>query len=197
MRYDSEHKQKTRDRVLKAAGQAIRAQGPHRVAVAEVMAKAGLTHGGFYAHFKSKDELVAVAIDSMFEDSRKVLADFAANAGPADALSAYIDSYLSRRHRDTRKAGCPIPFLSADVPRLPEPARARFAAGAASLARDLAAVLAHAGRAYPDSEANSVMAELVGALTLARSEPDAARSDAILENSRTMLKRRLGLEIPT
>jgi TetR/AcrR family transcriptional repressor of nem operon len=61
MRYDGDHKQKTRERVLKEAAKAIRAEGPHRIAVAGVMAKAGLTHGGFYAHFKSKDDLVEAA----------------------------------------------------------------------------------------------------------------------------------------
>src|SRR6202000_1221206 len=70
MRYEPEHKQQTRAKILRVASRAIRARGPHRVAVADVMARAGLTHGGFYAHFKSKDDLVAAAIEAMFATSR-------------------------------------------------------------------------------------------------------------------------------
>ena len=71
MRYDNEHKQKTRAKVLQAAARALRSEGPERVGVAAVMAEAGLTHGGFYAHFKSKDELIAAAIGHMFDESRE------------------------------------------------------------------------------------------------------------------------------
>ena len=69
MRYDSEHKERTRARVVKEAAKAIRAEGPHRVGVAGVMAKAGLTHGGFYAHFASKDDLVGAAMSQMFDEA--------------------------------------------------------------------------------------------------------------------------------
>ncbi len=65
MRYDAEHKEQTRTRVVSAAAKSILADGPHRIGVAEVMAKAGLTHGGFYAHFASKDELIVAAIELM------------------------------------------------------------------------------------------------------------------------------------
>ncbi len=86
MRYDSDHKQKTRDRVLKEAANAIRAEGPHRIAVAGVMAKAGLTHGGFYAHFTSKDELVAAAIDTMFGEAQsRFRRETAGSSGPPSA----------------------------------------------------------------------------------------------------------------
>ena len=70
MRYDAEHKQRTREKVLKAAAKVIRAKGPDRIGVAEVMADVGLTHGGFYAHFESKDDLVSAAIEKMLEESR-------------------------------------------------------------------------------------------------------------------------------
>jgi len=88
MRYDAEHKQKTRERVLDEAAKAIRAEGPHRVGVAGIMAKAGLTHGGFYAHFASKDELVLAAIGRMFEQGAKRRLNQFADLPPAQALSA-------------------------------------------------------------------------------------------------------------
>jgi len=194
MRYDSEHKEKTRQRVLKEAAKAIRAEGPHRIGVAAVMAKAGLTHGGFYAHFASKDDLVAAAIGRMFEEGRVRLEHETQGRTPAVGLCGYIDFYLSRAHRDTRAAGCPIPFLAADAPRLTKAARERFARGTAALGSAIAARLTEAGHEGAEAEASSVLAELVGALSLARAEPDPDRSAAILERSKTSLKHRLGLD---
>jgi len=103
MRYDAEHKQKTREKVLKAAAKAIRADGPHRVGVADVMSKAGLTHGGFYAHFTSKDDLIAAAIEQMFDESRIRMARETEDKPPREALRSYIDFYLSSGHRDARQ----------------------------------------------------------------------------------------------
>lgn len=194
MRYDTEHKQRTRAKVLEAAAQAIRNDGPERVGVAAVMAEAGLTHGGFYAHFKSKDELVAAAIDSMFEESRARLARETEGRGAKEGLAAYVDFYLSARHRDARGRGCPIAALASDAPRLSGDVRAAFAAGVARLAAGLAEKLAEAGTAEPQTAARSMVAELVGALSLARVETDPATSNAILRDSRTQLKRRFGLE---
>ena len=124
MRYDAEHKQKTRSKVLEVAAKAIRSDGPDRIGVAGVMAEAGLTHGGFYAHFKSKDELVAAAIEQMFEESRARVAHEMEGHPPAEGLANYIDFYLSKKHRDARGAGCPMAALSSDLPRLPEQTRA-------------------------------------------------------------------------
>jgi len=194
MRYDAEHKQKTHAKLLKAAAKAIRIEGPHRIGVAEVMAEAGLTHGGFYAHFASKDDLVAAAIGQMFEEARARFAQETQDRTPAQALGAYIDFYLSPGHRDARSRGCPIAALASDLPRLSKQAVEEFAAGAAWLKAALAAQLAQLGRADAEREASSVLAELVGALSLARVEPDAKRSDAILADSRRALKQRLQLE---
>jgi TetR/AcrR family transcriptional repressor of nem operon len=193
MRYTPEHKQQTRERVLKEAAKAIRAEGPHQIAVAGVMAKAGLTQGGFYAHFASKDDLVAETIDRMFAESAERWRWDADDKPPAAALAAYVDFYLSPAHRDTRSAGCPLPFVASDAPRLNAEARRRFAAGVARLRDRIAGQFAAIGAADPAGDASSLVAELVGALSLARAEPDPAASDAILERSRAALKRRFGL----
>jgi len=194
MRYDAEHKQKTREKVLKAAAKAIRADGPHRVGVADVMAKAGLTHGGFYAHFASKDDLIAAAIGQMFEESGARVARETGDKEPREALVSYIDFYLSPAHRDTRRSGCPVAALASDLPRLSEDTREAFAEGVRRITRRLAKLIGASGLAHANELASSALSELLGALSLARLEPDAKRSDAILEDSRNALKKRLGLE---
>jgi TetR/AcrR family transcriptional repressor of nem operon len=194
MRYSDTHKQETRQKVVKAAAAAVRAKGPDGVGVAEIMAEAGLTHGGFYAHFASKDEMIAAAIDQMFAEGKSRLLLAIGERPPAQALASYIDFYLSREHRDTRTAGCPVPFLAADLPRLSDAARARFAAGVARMRERLAEQLARLGREDAEADASSMLSELVGALSLARAEPDPAASDAILERSRAALTRRFALE---
>jgi TetR/AcrR family transcriptional repressor of nem operon len=194
MRYDTEHKQRTRTKVLEAAAQAIRNDGPERIGVAAVMAEAGLTHGGFYAHFKSKDELVAAAIGQMFEESRARLARETDGRGAREGLAAYVDFYLSAKHRDARGRGCPIAALASDAPRLSDNVRAAFAEGVARLTTVLAEKLKQSGTDEPQMAARSMVAELVGALSLARVETDPATSNAILRDSRTQLKRRFGLE---
>jgi TetR/AcrR family transcriptional repressor of nem operon len=194
MRYDSEHKQRTRERVLTEAAKAIRAEGPHRIGVAGIMAKAGLTHGGFYAHFASKDELVLAALERMFDDARGRVERTTDGKPAAEGLSAYVDWYLSPAHRDARGAGCPMPALAADLPRLELDARTAFGERVASLTARLSAMLAELGREDPEEDAASMIAEMVGALSLARAEPDEVRSEAILSRSRRSVKRRLGLE---
>jgi len=198
MRYDSDHKQKTRERVLKEAAKAIRAEGPHRIAVAGVMAKAGLTHGGFYAHFESKDDLVAAAIDTMFGEARMRFNRGKPVSGavetPKAKLISYIDFYLSAGHRDARTTGCPLPALAADLPRLAPASRERYGQGVVALTALIADALQALGRAEPLALAGSALSEMVGALSLARAVADPVQSDFILDASRTALKRRLGLE---
>jgi TetR/AcrR family transcriptional repressor of nem operon len=193
MRYDAEHKQRTHQKVLKAAAKTIRAKGPDRVAVAEVMAQVGLTHGGFYAHFASKDDLVAAAVGQMFDESRARLEYETANRSPREALAGYIDFYLSREHRAARRSGCPIAALASDLPRLNTKVRNQFADGRQRLVRALGGLLEQTGNRHAEADANSMFAELLGALSLARMEADGALSDALLDDSKRSIKRRLGL----
>lgn len=194
MRYSPEHKQKTRERVLAEAARAIRAEGPHQIGVAGVMAKAGLTQGGFYAHFTSKDDLVAQTIDHMFAESRAKWERETEGKSAKDGLGAYVDFYLSTGHRDARNTGCALPFLASDLPRLTDEARRRFASGVERLRGRLAGQLAELGREDPQADASSMLSEMVGALSLARAEPDPAASDAILQRSKAAVKRRFGLD---
>jgi TetR/AcrR family transcriptional repressor of nem operon len=194
MRYDSEHKERTRQRVLTEAAAAIRAHGPDGIGVAALMAKAGLTHGGFYAHFKSKDELVAQAISHMFEESQHRFQSHVDHEDPAVALARYIDMYVSARHRDTPEHGCPLPALSGDLARMPAAARKRFTAGFEGLTRSIAKRLKDMDKAAPERLAASMVAEMVGAIALSRAIEDAAASDRILKTSRDALKARIGIK---
>lgn len=194
MRYDAEHKQNTRKTLLKVAAEAIRADGPDRVGVAGVMAKAGLTHGGFYAHFASKDALIAAAIGQMFEEREALILDATAGRPPVEALERYVRYYLSRKHRDWKQTGCPIAALASDLPRLEAAARKRYAEGSRCIHALVAEQFAKLGHADADARADSMLAELVGALAMARAETDPKRSDAILEHSKRALRRRFNLE---
>lgn len=167
---------------------------PQRIAVVGVMADAGLTHGGFYAHFVSKDELGAAAIEHMFDEAGARMRHETEARGPAEGLVAYIDFYLSRKHRDARGAGCPMAALASDLPRLDEATRERFAEGVRRLTTTLREMLVALGHPNVDEEARSLVAELVGALSPARIATAAKRSDAILSASRYQLKQWLGLE---
>ena len=190
MRYDADHKERTRELILDQAAKAIRGAGPDGVSVADVMKRAGLTHGGFYAHFESKQAMLAAAIERMFQTVRDRWAHETLDLAPKRALAAYIDWYLSAAHRDHRDTGCPLAALATDLPRMSGECRTAFSAGARRMTAMIDKMLTGAGI---DESAGSVVAELVGAVSLARAEPDKARSEAILASSRKAIGRRLGL----
>ncbi len=194
MRYSDNHKAETRQRVLKEAAKEIRARGPDNVAVAGVMARAGLTHGGFYAHFASKDALVTEAIGTMFADARARTEKIDAAGDPRAVLRAYVDFYLSPAHRDSRDRGCPLPTLSGDFARSQPATRDRFGAGVEGIASRLAAPLVQLGHA--EAEAHALLAQLVGGVALARAVGDPALSDAMLTDTHASIVARYGLETP-
>lgn len=195
MRYAADHKQRSRERVIAETAKAIRSRGPQAVSVAGVMSAAGLTHGAFYAHFESRDALLLAGIERMFEEGRaRIQGEIDSGASPKAALARYIGFYLSHSHRDLRTAGCPLPFLAAEAPRLNAQMRDRFAQGVQNLTGAMADLLRAMDVPDPDTTAASVLAEMVGAVSLARAEPDSERSHAILTASRASLKARLSLE---
>jgi TetR/AcrR family transcriptional regulator, transcriptional repressor for nem operon len=195
MRYNSEHKQATRQRVLAHAAVAIREKGPAGVGVADIMAKAGLTHGGFYAHFASKDELVAQAIGVMFEEVRgRFFGRLPDGSDPRLELTGMIDAYLSIEHRDMRDHGCPLPALCADLARLEPVSRQRFGKGLAAATQRLSEIIERLEGVNPHGAASAMLSQMVGAVALSRAVADPAQSDAILKNVRRDLKQRYGLQ---
>jgi TetR/AcrR family transcriptional regulator, transcriptional repressor for nem operon len=198
MRYGADHKSGSRNRILRAAAQQIRMKGPNKIAVSEVMTAAGLTHGAFYAHFSSKDDLVAEAVAVMFADASQrasglegVLAED--DSGLPAAFRTYLEGYLSARHRDGPERGCPLPSLAADIGRTESRARDNFVAGMQRMTAGVETVLMRMGRAQPDAEARAVVAQMVGAIGLARAAGPGDQSDAILRDCLAALIAKLDL----
>ncbi|KGT95242.1 TetR family transcriptional regulator [Erwinia typographi] len=189
----STHKERTRQRILNEAAAVMRIVGTEGIGVAALMKRAGLTHGGFYAHFSSRDDLVTNGVDRMFNETRERLQALSPLPDGAERLSRLIDLYLSTEARNAPELNCPLPSLSGEACRLPEEARARFSVGIEDMHRVIAGSLEAMGHEQPQALASSAQAELIGAMALARAVPDDAHAERILADSRSQLKQRLGL----
>ena len=156
-----------RERLLEIASRLFRERGFDGVSVSEVMQEAGLTHGGFYGHFASKEALAAeAATHALMRTSTRWKATLE-NRG-LDGLEHIVDAYLSPRHRDHPGAGCAIAALGPELARQAEPVRAAVAAELEHLIDSLAAFLPGADPAERRRQALALMAQLVGAIVLAR-----------------------------
>jgi TetR/AcrR family transcriptional regulator, transcriptional repressor for nem operon len=189
MRYPSTHKISTRRRILEAASQAFRERGVTETGVDEVMRRAGLTHGGFYAHFRDKTELIAEACGAAFDEAVPNLQRITALPSAAARARLLIDSYLSVRHRDNRGSGCLVVAVGADMARLKGAAREGYSRGFSQHLERLAVAL----RLEEDSGRNrervtQLMASLVGALLFARAIDDAGQSEVVLHSMRRRLR---------
>jgi TetR/AcrR family transcriptional repressor of nem operon len=197
MRYAENHKQETRERVLRIAAKALRQSGPEKLAIADVMQAAGLTHGGFYAHFKSKDAFLAETLDMIFVRAREKTREMVAGLPPRHALATYIDNYVSVAHRDFPERGCPIVALNSDLPRQSEKFRAAFDRGVKSLVEAMTEWLSDAGFSDAEKLASSILSAMVGAVSLSRAVSDRELSDELLKVARDGIKARLGLSDAT
>ena len=180
VRYAPDHKEKTRAAIVAATAQRIRSGGLEGVGVASIMEACGLTHGGFYAHFKSRDALLAAAVEQMFATATDAIGRIEEKYGEA-ALGRYVDFYLSARHRDDGVGGCPVPVISAEVQRAAPVVKVAFEAGLNRLADRLAKLMpAGAGR----KGALALLGEMAGVLTLSRAVGDAKASGELLAGAR-------------
>jgi TetR/AcrR family transcriptional repressor of nem operon len=189
VRYPPNHKLETRQRILEAASQAFRERGVAETGVDEVMRRAGLTHGGFYAHFQDKSELIADACAAAFDAAVPNLERIAALPTPSARARLLIDSYLSFRHRENRGSGCVVVSVGADAPRLRGAARTGYSRGL-TLHIDR---LCDALRLSDDPQGNRnrvthLMSSLVGALLFARAIEDPDQSNQILRAMRRRQK---------
>lgn len=178
-------KELTHERIVDTAARAIRSAGFHGTGVADIMKAAGLTHGGFYAHFKSRDALLAEALERAGqESSARIDRATARQAGEgASPLRALVESYLSERHRKHAESGCAVAALACEMPRqAPEVRQA-----AADRVRGLIAKVRTALPArHPDGTAEAIAAQMVGTLQLARALPD-SEGARLLESVRHTL----------
>src|ERR1700712_4969281 len=128
MRYSKEHKRETHARIVKKASVRLREKGAHGIGVADLMKDAGLTHGGFYAHFDSREALVIEAFGYAMDRSIDRWRQLAGQAVPRDRLAAIVEAYLSPQHRDNPGHGCAVPALGAEIARESPKTRKAFAA---------------------------------------------------------------------
>ena len=183
MRVSREQMLANRLRILDAASRLFREKGFEAVSVAEVMKAAGLTHGGFYGHFDSKDDLIAQAIAHIFtiEESGE---------GGRGELPAYLDAYLSPGHRDSVGEGCPTAALVADIRRQAPAARLAMTEGFRSQIGRVAEAIPALDAADARRQAVGTWAAMVGAVLLARATDDPALSEEILRETRSWIEGR-------
>jgi TetR/AcrR family transcriptional repressor of nem operon len=177
MKVSREQMAENRRRILDAASRLFRDKGFDAVSVAEVMKAAGLTHGGFYGHFNSKDDLIAQTLAHVL----------AADSGGGGDLRAYVDAYLSPRHRDNCAGGCPTAGLAATI-------RHQSPAARSAMTEGLRSQIDRIGKALPELDpadrrrvAIGSWAAMVGAVILARAIDDPALSDEVLEQTRAWI----------
>ncbi|SFR02818.1 DNA-binding transcriptional regulator, AcrR family [Lentzea waywayandensis] len=177
-RYGKEHKLATRQRIIETAGRRLKRDGIDGSGVAALMADAGLTNGAFYAHFESKEDLVATAVADQLRDQRERLA--AAPPGRA-GLDQIIRAYLSPEHRDSREEGCPSAALLDEIGRCAEPTKQVYTDSVLAFIDDIAARLAPHDPRSARVATLGVYALMVGTLQLSRALADQELADEVLE----------------
>jgi TetR/AcrR family transcriptional repressor of nem operon len=184
MRYSREHKLETHARIVKKASMRLREKGAHGIGVADLMKEAGLTHGGFYAHFDSRDALVieafGYAMDRGTERWRKVMEQ----TPPDKRFSTIVESYLTPLHRDDPGNGCAIPTLGAEIARESPKTRRAFAAKLEQMIDMIADQIPGVPRRAARKQAMATLATMMGAIVMSRIAGTGEFSDEILDAGR-------------
>jgi TetR/AcrR family transcriptional repressor of nem operon len=187
MGHSRAEKEKTHKRIVKIAAKRFREEGLARVGIAELMKDAGLTVGGFYKHFDSRDDLVAEAVGSAL-GTWKRQADAAASGGPPLTYAKLIDDYLNEAHRDDPGTGCAYSALAAEISRSDKRTRALASEQIRNDLQLIAGLLPGKNRRAARSRAILTFSALVGAMTLARAVSDEKMSREILRTAAEVLK---------
>jgi TetR/AcrR family transcriptional repressor of nem operon len=177
MRYSKDHKQATRQRILEAAGRRFKQEGIDGAGVAAVMSDAGLTNGAFYAHFASKEDLVANVLADQLRAQRQ---SFDAQPPDRGGLEAFIRSYLSSQHRDEYADGCPSAALLDEITRRPAATKQIYTDELMGVIDDIALRLDPTDPEAAQTHALSLFGLMLGTLQLARALTDRDRSDQLL-----------------
>ena len=184
MRYSKEHKFQTHARIVKRASVRLREKGAHGIGVADLMKDAGLTHGGFYAHFDSREALVIEAFTHAMDRStahwRKL-----SDATPVEKrLSTIVNAYLAPTHRDDPGHGCAVPTLGAEIARESAKTRRIFSGRMEQLIDMIADQLHGMPRKAARKQAMAALATMMGSLVMARIAGSGELSDEILKSGR-------------
>jgi TetR/AcrR family transcriptional regulator, transcriptional repressor for nem operon len=180
MRYSREHKLETHARIVRKASVRLREKGAHGVGVADLMKEAGLTHGGFYAHFDSREALVIEAFAHAMDRSTDRWRKLAEQTAPDKRLATIVESYLTPIHRDDPGHGCAIPTLGAEIARESPKTRKAFAAKLEQMIDMLAEQIPDVPPKAARKQAMAALATMMGTLVLARVAGNGEFSDEIL-----------------
>jgi TetR/AcrR family transcriptional repressor of nem operon len=189
-RRSQQDKARSHDQIVDIAAARIRQDGTATPSIAEIMQAAGLTHGGFYKHFDSRDDLIAEAVDRTFAESQEATA--AVIDGAEDPLGAFVEWYVSAEHRDNPGSGCGVVALGADVTRAGARVRAAYTEQVKRYLAQLETLLApDDADTGSDPEARRraavMLSTLVGAVLVSRAVDDPALSDEIIADVRAAI----------
>lgn len=184
MRYSKNQKSATQAMIVNSASAAFRKKGVNAVSIVDLMRAIGLTHGGFYLHFKSREDLVGATVTSAMGQTNDHFRALIDGAPPGGGLAAIVDVYLSARHRDISETGCPLPAMAADIARASAATRSRFTRELASMIDLFAEQFEEESDDAARDQATAAIAALVGSLILARATNSRQLSDHILAAGR-------------
>lgn len=184
MRYSKEHKQETHARIVRKASVRLRERGAHGVGVADLMKEAGLTHGGFYAHFASRDALLAEAFAYAMDRSNEHWRKLVELAVPEKRLASIVESYLSAQHRDDPGHGCSIVALGAEIARESPKTRRAFSGKIDEMIELMADQITGVPRKSARKQAIATLVTMAGTLLLARIAGTGELSEEVLKAGR-------------
>ena len=180
MRYEREHKARTHERILKSASRQFRAQGLSGPGVVKVMKASGLTHGGFYKHFRSKEELLVAAVDESVRDIGAKLIAWAKQARPGEAWREIVKKYLSIEHCEHPDMGCPIAALAPDIARTAPPVRRKILGSMEAYRKQLVEFMPGKSSSEKEKNFTLIFTAMLGALSIARTMSDVESKQRIL-----------------
>jgi TetR/AcrR family transcriptional regulator, transcriptional repressor for nem operon len=184
VRYAPQHKNITHKRIIGAAAELFRAQGIEGVAVTDLMRHVGLTHGGFYAHFRSKDALAVAACKATSDEAEARLKRLLRQVEPGRKFATVVERYLTTAHRDNPRNGCVIAALASEVAHSRGPVSSAMTAGIRAMIDGVGLAIEEDGL---DIDSYSAAATMVGAIVLARAAADRKLSDQVISRTRHSL----------